>query len=604
MHTEKVSNWRDFLRELKGLGKIGRWAIRMANPNMKGWLWVRYGALATLILLVLIQSAVISRVFAGVIKNNPSEVTAAVVILAIILIIERLCVNRIWSAHEHLFGPVFQRLHRNITLKFWEKSIHQHKELKGLNHESLVKGKNRIFDFYMDHLPEATEVLLLIFVSYTFIWFLSVTAGLLMTVLMAVYFSWTLYLNYRVAKECPYIEEEFSAFERYMASRWKFAERVVISAKEEDELSELDDRWNTIIIRDKRFWLWHLRQTTVRDMANVIVQLAVVAYGAHLVMRGEWTSVSTLYPLYAWTSVITSNIWRVGKIQRIIMGYLPTLKVMMATLETKAAVCDSVQAVALNSSGPIELTFNSVSYRYQAGEKSETISNVSFTVKKGERVALVGPSGAGKSTLQYLALRFMDPIAGIIEANGRDIREITLNSWRKAVAYIPQRAQIFDGTVRDNLLYALPKADRGTWSDEKLQKLMTTLAINFGRRPEDENPLDIVVGREGVQLSGGQAQRLAIGAAVIKQPRLMLIDEATSHLDSTTEKSVLLGLNELVSGISTLVIAHRLSTVQSADKIVVMVEGSVEASAATFPELHECSPTFRQLAQDQNLAIS
>jgi ABC-type multidrug transport system fused ATPase/permease subunit len=247
--------------------------------------------------------------------------------------------------------------------------------------------------------------------------------------------------------------------------------------------------------------------------------------------------------------------------------------------------------------------FNNVGYRYQSGEKSETLSGVTFTIGKGQRVALVGPSGAGKSTLQYLALRFMDPNSGVICANGTDIKDLTLRSWRRAVAYIPQRSQIFDGTVRENLLYALSREERKSWGDERLQKLMSVLAIDFGRRPVGENPLDVIVGREGVQLSGGQAQRLAIGAAVIKSPRLMLIDEATSALDSTTEKAVLDGLNELVSGISTLVIAHRLSTVRSADKVVVIVDGSVEASGASFAELHETSPTFRQLAKDQNLAI-
>lgn len=605
MKTEKVTSWRDFIRELKGIGTVAKWAFKMADaPEARKWLYLRYGGLIALVIVSLIQPAVISYIFAGVVGKNLGEVEKAILILAALVTAERMTVYFIWLAHENLFGPALQKIHRHITEKFLEKSPHQHKNLKGLNHESMAKGKNRLFDLYVEHLPEATEVVALVVTAYIFLWFISPVAGTIMTVLMVFYLSWSLYLNYKVAKVCPIIEEEFTAFERYLASRWKFAERVIVSAKEQDELQELDSRWAKVIEKDRGFWLWHLRQTTGRDFVNVVIELAIIAYGAKLVLNGQWLSVGLLYPLYSWTSVITSNIRRIGQLQRNIIGYLPTLKVMMNTLEVPPDVIDKPHAIPLESNGHLELTFANVSYHYgTANDTGGLIRNVSFTVPAGKRVALVGPTGAGKSTLQYLILRFMDPVSGSILANGKDIRTLTLHSWRKAIAYIPQKPQIFDGTVRDNLLYALSATEQTNWTDDRLRQLMTSLAINFGRRSANENPLDIIVGREGVQLSGGQAQRLAIGAAVIKKPQLMLIDEATSQLDSTTEKALLEGLGELVSGISTLVIAHRLSTVQSANQIIVLVDGSVEASANSFRELHQCSPTFRRLAEDQNLAI-
>lgn len=605
MQTEKVSNLRDFLRELKSIGSVARWSFKMADaPEAKHFLRLRYVAILAIVVIGLLQPAAISYIIDGVVGKDTVRVALAILVLTAFIGGERLGVYYTWYAHEWLFGPAHKSMHKHITDKFLEKSPHQHKEIKGLNHESIAKGKNRLVDLFLQDLPETTEVVAIVVIAYAFLWVISPIAGLLMTVHLAIYFSWSLYINYKAAKECPALEEEFTAFERYMASRWKFAERVIVSAKQEDELAELDSRWADIIERDRAFWLWHLRQSTIRDAISMIVEIGIIAYGAFSVISGRWESVGVLYPLYAWTAIITGNIWRIGGIQRKITGYLPTLKVMMKTLETPPEVTDAPHATVLNSSGPIELAFSNVSYRYGSKEKSDqTIQNVSFTVRKGEKVALVGPSGAGKSTLQYLALRFMDPVSGSIAANGKDIKEVTLQSWRKAIAYIPQRAQIFDGTVRDNLLYALSEEERKEWNDERLGELMAKLAVNFGKRPSDENPLDIIVGREGVQLSGGQAQRLAIGSAIIKKPRLILIDEATSHLDSTTEKTVLEGLSELVSGISTLVIAHRLSTVQSADKIVVLVDGQVEASATSFSELSECSPTFKQLAKDQNLAI-
>jgi ATP-binding cassette subfamily B protein len=259
---------------------------------------------------------------------------------------------------------------------------------------------------------------------------------------------------------------------------------------------------------------------------------------------------------------------------------------------------ERANAVPLVSNGPLTLEFENVSYAYPGGE--ETISNVSFIVKPGEKVALVGPTGAGKSTLEYLPLRFMEPTSGRILINGRDIRDYTIESVLANIGYIPQKALVFDGTVRDNLLYGLPKEERKNWSDEQLLELMRDLAIDFGVRPADENPLDIIVGRDGVELSGGQAQRLAIGSVVIRRPELMIVDEATSALDTATETELLDGLRKWINGAGMLVIAHRLSTVRDSDQIVVLAAGRVEAIGSSFDELAKTSPTFRRLIHGQD----
>lgn len=619
-------NIRDFLDELKSLGRVAKWAFKMADsPEVRPWAYKKYGFMLALIFFGLLQPAITSRVFSGVIERDVRTIAIAIGGITILFLLQRLFIFLTWRAHEYMYGPTLRNINGRITAMLFEKSPHQHKELKGLNHESIAKGKNRLFDLYINDIPEATEVIALIFISFGFLWFLLPSAGMMMTIFLLLYLVWTLYVNYRVSVECPEVEEEFSAFERYLASRWRFAERVIVSAKEDDELEELDKRWEAIISKDKKFWLWHLRQTTVRDTLGVFIVIAVFALGAKMVYDGEWASVGTLYPLFSWISVIKDNIYRIGHIQRNVSRYVPSVELMMKTLETKPAVIDKPGAIEFKPAGPVELKFSNLSYSYASasltpktngaemapasgeinGKRREpVIKGVSFSVMPGEKVALIGPSGAGKSTLHYLALRFMDPDEGAILANGTDIREIAQKSWRKTVAYIPQKAQIFDGTVRDNLVYALRNEERKEWTDDKLIKLMSVLAIDFGKRPAGENPLDIVVGREGVQLSGGQSQRLAIGSAVIRKPKLLLVDEATSHLDSTTEKAVLDGLNELLSGTSVLIIAHRLSTVRSSDKIIVLSDGKVEASASTFEKLGAVSETFRRLANDQNLEIS
>ncbi|HSD12433.1 MAG TPA: ATP-binding cassette domain-containing protein, partial [Patescibacteria group bacterium] len=192
------------------------------------------------------------------------------------------------------------------------------------------------------------------------------------------------------------------------------------------------------------------------------------------------------------------------------------------------------------------------------------------------------------------------------------LRAVALASWTRLVGYIPQQAQVLDGTLRYNLLYGLPEKERGAVTDEELWDVMRKLQIDFGERLTEG--LDTVVGRRGIKLSGGQAQRLMIGAAVLKRPRFMIIDEATSSLDSTTEKAVQEGLAKVLpKETSALIITHRLSTVRSlCTKFIVLrtaeavADGTpqVEAVAGSFEELYAVSPTFRRLADDQGVHVA
>lgn len=236
---------------------------------------------------------------------------------------------------------------------------------------------------------------------------------------------------------------------------------------------------------------------------------------------------------------------------------------------------------------------------------------MSFTIHPGEKVALIGPSGAGKTSIMKLLLRFMDPSAGEIWVNGSKLTEVQLSSWMEHVGYIPQQPQVFDGSVRYNLIFGLTEERRRSITDEEIWEVMRLLQIDFGGRLT--HGLDTLVGKDGMKLSGGQAQRLMIGAAVIKKPIFMVIDEATSSLDSSTERLVQKGLEEVLSGpTGALIVAHRLSTVRNmCNRFMVLrpldevADGAsqIEAQASSFEELYVCSPTFKRLADDQHVMI-
>jgi ATP-binding cassette, subfamily B, bacterial len=229
-------------------------------------------------------------------------------------------------------------------------------------------------------------------------------------------------------------------------------------------------------------------------------------------------------------------------------------------------VADASDAVELAEvAGHIRLCDVSFAYR----PDTEALHGVSFEILPGQMVALVGPSGAGKSTLIQLVTRLYDPTGGRIEIDGHDLRQIAQRTLRAHVAVVTQDPFLFHATVRENLLFARPDAARGELEEACRKAFIHDLIASL---PEG---YETVVGERGYRFSGGERQRLAIARAILKDPRILILDEATSHLDSQSEACVQEALELLMRGRTTLVIAHRLSTVLAADRIVVLEDGRV-----------------------------
>jgi subfamily B ATP-binding cassette protein MsbA len=216
-----------------------------------------------------------------------------------------------------------------------------------------------------------------------------------------------------------------------------------------------------------------------------------------------------------------------------------------------------------------EIVFDNVSFRYGDRGEGWVLANLNLRVAPGEVVALVGPSGAGKSTLVNLLPRFYDPSEGRILLDGVDIRELSLKELRSHIGIVPQETQLFSGSIRDNIRYGKVDASE----DEIVAAAKAANAHDF--IVGFPNGYDTVVGERGVKLSGGQRQRVAIARALLKNPRILILDEATSSLDSESEALVQAALEKLMQNRTTFVIAHRLSTVQSADRILVLDQGRI-----------------------------
>ena len=240
---------------------------------------------------------------------------------------------------------------------------------------------------------------------------------------------------------------------------------------------------------------------------------------------------------------------------------------VFAILDTPPTIVDELDAVKIDTFKD-KIQINNVSFKYES--EDTVLKNISFEIEKGSAVALVGSSGAGKSTLADLIPRFYDVNQGAIEIDGQDIRHVTLNSLRRLMGIVTQETILFNDTIKANIAYGQKDVD------DKQVIAAATAANALEFIEELPEGLDTVIGEKGVKLSGGQRQRLAIARAIMKNPPILILDEATSALDTESERLVQEALGTLMTDRTVLVIAHRLSTVTNADKIIVLEKGQIK----------------------------
>jgi subfamily B ATP-binding cassette protein MsbA len=305
--------------------------------------------------------------------------------------------------------------------------------------------------------------------------------------------------------------------------------------------------------------------TPLIEFLAAIGVTVIIWYGGREVIVGNLTS-GALIAFLIYVVNLSNPIKRLSRVYGAIQRALAAAQRVFDVLDTEPDIQDVPGAGELpHIKG--EVAFDNVTFEYKPGEPA--LIDISLTARPGQMVAIVGPSGAGKTTIANLIPRFYDPTAGHIAIDGIDIKTVTLASLREQIGIVPQETMLFNGTVHENILYG----DLGASQEAVVAAARAANADNFIR----EMPLgyETQIGERGTKLSGGQRQRIAIARAILKNPRVLILDEATSALDTESEALVQEALDKLMVGRTSFVIAHRLSTVQRADVILVMEKGRI-----------------------------
>jgi ATP-binding cassette subfamily B protein len=326
------------------------------------------------------------------------------------------------------------------------------------------------------------------------------------------------------------------------------------------------------------------------ELLHIAAPAALWLYGGYLVLRGQVTVGTVVTFIVVLMGRLYGSVSSLASLHVNVTGSLALFHRLFQVLDLPVEIADSCSARRLpRVQGAV--AFENVTFAY-GPDLRPALDQVSFKIEPGQLVAMVGPTGAGKSTVTYLLPRFYDPQQGRILVDGLDVRDVTLESLGSNIGTVFQDTFLFHTTLRDNLRYARPEA-----SDEELvaavkaaqlQELVLSLPEGY----------DTVVGERGHRLSGGEKQRVAIARAILKDPPILILDEATSHLDTVSEQLIQAALKPLFQGRSSLVVAHRLSTILAADRIVVLDQGRM-VEEGTHAELLGLGGLYARLYERQ-----
>ena len=376
-------------------------------------------------------------------------------------------------------------------------------------------------------------------------------------------------LGKRITKVTTEAQERSGDLNKYLIDLFKNHKIIKIFQRENFESARSEKFVNKLKEKQIKIFTVFIRATPIMEILTGIMIAILIFYSGKLIMTGQ-LSINNFFSFLAAMMLAYQPVRSLATINIGIGQGLSAGKRILPIIDVKVKISknESGKKLLLNNGS---IKFNNVSFNYLSNTENKVLKNINIEINGEKMTALVGHSGSGKSTMLNLIPRIYDPINGNILVDEEDIKNINLDSLRKEISIVDQNTTLFDDTVLNNIKYAKPTASK----DEVVKASELAMCSDFISKLE--NGFDTMIGENGVKLSGGEKQRLSIARAFLKDSKIILLDEATSSLDSETEEKIQKALAKLTSNKTTIVIAHRLSTILNSDKIYVLDKGSVVA---------------------------
>tara|TARA_B100001250_G_scaffold191887_1_gene164941 strand:- start:1169 stop:2911 length:1743 start_codon:yes stop_codon:yes gene_type:complete len=397
-------------------------------------------------------------------------------------------------------------------------------------------------------------------------------------------------LGKRMSKVTTEAQEKSGDLNKYLIDLFKNHKIIKIFQREKYEYLRSEKFVNDLKEKSIKIYTIYFRSTPIMETLTGIIIGILIFYSGKLIMN-EQLSINNFFSFLAAMMLAYQPVKSLATIHVGIGQGLSAGKRIIPIIDTQNKITLNESGKNLNLNEAL-INFDKVNFNYQSNENNEVLKNINMDIKGGKMTALVGHSGSGKSTLLNLIPRIYDPTSGQILIDGQIIRDVNLSSLRREISIVDQNTTLFDDTVFNNIKYAKPDASKEEIYKAAEMSMSTDFINNLDKK------FETIIGENGVRLSGGEKQRLSIARAFLKKSKIILLDEATSSLDSETEEKIQKALEDLTSNKTTIVIAHRLSTILNSDKIYVIDNGSVVAEGK-HNELLESSDIYKNFYNKQ-----
>lgn len=564
--------------------------------------------------LMLVSPYIYGKIIDGIISGAEMK---KIIVLALVTLVAHVLSNIVGYLQgrceiNRLEFDVRQHVSKQTLEKMFSFSVGQHNnQNSGVKQSVINKGEHSLTTLAHTILYEISPIIISIVVTISALFYLSLILGAVTLTGVGCFVGISIYLNRNIKDELKDIENMVHDNEKVRSEILRNMELVQINAQEKKVTGEYDKGLGKIARFGKTMWTRFLLFACVRNLTIGITRFLIIIIGAYYVYKGVYTA-GYLVIFLSWSANAFGRLNSVGNLHRRCMELYISVKKYFVMLDIEPEVKIIPNPVRVDGlDGRIE--FKNVSFKYPvrnylgddevkppSQNDHVALSDVSFTIQSGQRVAFVGQSGAGKSTLTHLILRSYDPDDGQIVIDENDLRILDLKHYRESIGLVEQSVTLFDETLRYNIVFGLNGRGIDVTNDELGEIASMSCIDKFYDRLEDG--FDTVIGEKGVKLSGGERQRVGIARALMKAPKILIFDEATSSLDTENEALIKESIENASRGRTTIIIAHRLSTIKDVDKIFVMEKGKI-VGEGKHDELLETCEVYKNLVSNQVTTI-